>query len=139
MCKFSSIWKPGTVLRDAIMNHCRAHCQSSILSYKWLILPWSIIWKSILKFHNNICLVHCLILDQHLITAYFLRLFEDKVMGIWSEQYYMGIWQLASLTNIFGRPVMYVYPSYGGKTVWSQMYSKKKECTSWGQTHMVIM
>ena len=51
----------------------------------------------------------------------------------------MGVWQLASVTNILGRPVMSVYPSYGGKPVWSQLYSKKKECTSWGPTHLVII
>ena len=74
------------------------------------------------NFTTTFALFSDLYFDQHLTTTAIQRLFEEEVMAIRSEGSYMGVWQLASLANILGRPVMSVYPLYGGKTVRSDLH-----------------
>lgn len=40
-----------------------------------------------------------------------------EIMNIKTMNQWMGIWQLSSAANILGRPVVSVYPTYGGHTV----------------------
>ncbi|WAR09748.1 VRTN-like protein [Mya arenaria] len=49
------------------------------------------------------------------------KLFELEVLSICKNRTYMGLWQLASLANIFACPVVSVYPKYGGHNVRKDM------------------
>ncbi|XP_060555894.1 variable charge X-linked protein 3B-like [Ruditapes philippinarum] len=49
------------------------------------------------------------------------RLFQEEVLSLCHSGSYMGIWQVAALSNILQTDVVSVYPRYGGQTVRSDL------------------
>ena len=49
------------------------------------------------------------------------RLFQTEVLSLCHSGSYMGIWQLAALSNILQTDVVSVYPRYGGQMVRSDL------------------
>jgi hypothetical protein len=45
------------------------------------------------------------------------QIFMEEIMKMRHEGAYMGIWQIAAAANVLHRPVVSVYPLYGGHTV----------------------
>ncbi|XP_062592666.1 uncharacterized protein LOC134254137 [Saccostrea cucullata] len=62
--------------------------------------------------------------DQKLTPTTIRRIYRAEVLGLCSKNSYMGIWQIAALSNNLNTVIISVYPEYGGSTVRIDLHRK---------------